>query len=311
MKKSKIIIPALALIALSTVASVTGTVAWFTATRQVTVTAGEFAITKTSSNLSVVLGDGAYTEATDNVIEVDEDAILTHGSFNHTNSTFFVPDATATSVTGVSINDEDLTTKLVQSTTEDNKNIVTAVTWTMALSIKFADAGRDMALFFNAPASTVKLADDATKNPEETGKAFRIAFVANGVTKSGVDSTSSQVVTKVWAPHQAFNKSKYVANTNNMNGTAYSSGTLIYENNGASVPNDESADLSTCQSNLLYLGYYEFAANATITLNFNVVAWFEGTDENITEESTVMESVIASMKFDAKTIGDTQDTQNP
>ena len=50
MKKSRIIVPALALIALSTVASITGTVAWFTASRSVQINAGNFAITKTSAN---------------------------------------------------------------------------------------------------------------------------------------------------------------------------------------------------------------------------------------------------------------------
>ena len=44
MKKSKIIIPAAAILALSVGASVTGTVAWFTASNRATVTANDLAV---------------------------------------------------------------------------------------------------------------------------------------------------------------------------------------------------------------------------------------------------------------------------
>ena len=53
-KKSKIIVPALTLITATTVASVTGTVAWFTATRAVTVSATTFETRAENSSLSVV-----------------------------------------------------------------------------------------------------------------------------------------------------------------------------------------------------------------------------------------------------------------
>ena len=46
MKKSKIIVPALAIITLSTAASITGTVAWFTANRTASVTVGDMAVVK-------------------------------------------------------------------------------------------------------------------------------------------------------------------------------------------------------------------------------------------------------------------------
>lgn len=52
MKKSKIIVPALGLIALSTAASITGTVAWFTANNSVTIT-GMSVKTNVASNLFI------------------------------------------------------------------------------------------------------------------------------------------------------------------------------------------------------------------------------------------------------------------
>ena len=55
MKKSKIIIPAAAILALSVGASVTGTVAWFTAARSVNINVNNLAAIDTAGDLSVVL----------------------------------------------------------------------------------------------------------------------------------------------------------------------------------------------------------------------------------------------------------------
>lgn len=55
MKKSKIIIPAAAILALSVGASVTGTVAWFTASRTATISATNLAAINTAGDLSVSL----------------------------------------------------------------------------------------------------------------------------------------------------------------------------------------------------------------------------------------------------------------
>ena len=55
MKKTRIIAPALAIIAFSTAASIAGSVAWFTASRQVTINAGSYAVVKTNSDLTVEL----------------------------------------------------------------------------------------------------------------------------------------------------------------------------------------------------------------------------------------------------------------
>ena len=58
MKKSRIIIPALAMIAFSVAASIAGTVAWFTASRTAQINAGTYAVVKTSAELKCVLSNG-------------------------------------------------------------------------------------------------------------------------------------------------------------------------------------------------------------------------------------------------------------
>ncbi|MGN1278011.1 MAG: hypothetical protein ACI4UG_00855, partial [Candidatus Onthovivens sp.] len=58
MKKSRIIVPALAMLTLSVAASVTGTVAWFTASRTASMSLSNLAALNTSGDLSLVLEKG-------------------------------------------------------------------------------------------------------------------------------------------------------------------------------------------------------------------------------------------------------------
>ena len=61
MKKSRIIVPALAMLTLSVAASVTGTVAWFTASRTANMQLNNLAALNTSGDLSLVLEKGNQT----------------------------------------------------------------------------------------------------------------------------------------------------------------------------------------------------------------------------------------------------------
>ena len=89
LKKSKIIVPALALITATTAASVTGTVAWFSANRAATVTAS-FQATDSEGNLLLKSTKGVGTTvasstfATTSAVTVD--GKLTHGSYNAADS---------------------------------------------------------------------------------------------------------------------------------------------------------------------------------------------------------------------------------
>ena len=102
MKKSKIIVPALALIAFSMAASITGSVAWFTANRTATINAGTYVVVKTSANLEFTLTGGIGTEVdtnSDNTILTQTtpqtgSAVgnkLTDGSFDHVGKMIYTP----------------------------------------------------------------------------------------------------------------------------------------------------------------------------------------------------------------------------
>ena len=84
MKKSKIIIPAAAILALSVGASVTGTVAWFTAARSVNVTASNLAAIDTAGDLKVTLSTVEGGGATVSKSQVTL-AALRDASFDGTN----------------------------------------------------------------------------------------------------------------------------------------------------------------------------------------------------------------------------------
>lgn len=64
MKKSRIILPAVALLTISTVAAASSTVAWFAASRDVTIDATQIAVYNPESNLNVTLADVAGTGTT-------------------------------------------------------------------------------------------------------------------------------------------------------------------------------------------------------------------------------------------------------
>ena len=73
MKKSKVIVPSLGILLLSAAASISGTVAWFTANRTFELDAGNFAVISTKTNLEceVTAGVGTKVNASTGAIELD------------------------------------------------------------------------------------------------------------------------------------------------------------------------------------------------------------------------------------------------
>ena len=79
MKKSKIIVPALLILTLSTAAAVTGTVAWFTGSRLVTISASSITAFDPEEGLKVTLAAGAHTSVTTAVGQSSTAAAVTIG----------------------------------------------------------------------------------------------------------------------------------------------------------------------------------------------------------------------------------------
>ena len=181
MKKNKIVVPALAIIAFSTAASIAGSVAWFTASRQVTMNAGTYAVVKTTSNLECVVAGGVGTTAalqpggTNYIVTLAKEARkskLTDGSFDHGQGKVYKPNATVTGLdVPVDIDDAAsvaaleaslLRTTLGTGTTEDPYvDVYTAVTWDITFKVNFGSVPGNVALFLDASASSFTKSGEA------------------------------------------------------------------------------------------------------------------------------------------------------
>lgn len=302
MKKSKIIVPAMAVIAFSTAASIAGSVAWFTASRTVTISGGSYAVVKTTSNLDATLSGGVGTDVTGKTVNFT--GKLTDGSFNHNlegGKKIYVPngkEGDAFALTEVALDDADLATKLERTTiTIDTQTykVYTAATFDIEFDMDFGSGQPDAAIFLDATASSFTVQGSATPI---TATGFRMAFVPVTV------PTGSDGKSKVFADLQEAAKCSYVSGISDKDGTAYSTYDLIDKNYNTSVPTStvDPDDLATRND---YLGTIKSQVGH-VKMKYTVVVWFEGTDENIKnrQNASDYQTVTATLAFTAVDIKD-------
>ena len=289
MKKSRIIIPALAMIAFSVAASISGAVAWFTANRTANIEAGNYTVVKTSSNLSVTLADGIGTQINNSTGVVTVNNKLTDGSVEHrTDSTanpaispkIYTPNETKTAIESSVGVEAAVANDLFRGKDSSNADIYTAVTFGMTFEIEFGSAQKDIGLFLDCTAdhSRFELAGDSVGAQAKTAKGFRVALIPTAA------STNGRAV--VFADLQESAKCKHVAD-GNFAGVAYS-GDLCDSAYSTALPT--SGNLASYTGRADYLGKFAYpAANAAsmkVQLAFTVVCWFEGTDEEIVNRAS-------------------------
>ena len=327
MKKTRILIPAMAMIAFSTAASIAGSVAWFTANRTASVNAGTYAVVKTSANLAVEVNEGlATTVDSNNIVSLGNNK-LTDGSFNHKTGKIYQPneDGTAIATTNgeVAYNDPQIATKLDRGTVnagESNEGkVYTAATFELVFTIKFGSAAGDYGLFLDNSAG--KTAFSVTPSAAAlTAQGFRMGFYPSGSGEHGRATVLAdlQDSTEKWDhdgdddgvkvdPTDEVNAIRYVASTTNFEGTDYvaSQYDLIDENYDDALPTGTPTK-AEAGARPDYIGYFGFAANDEVTLTFTVVCWFEGTDPEIVNRAATTEyqSVAASLHFEAIKLAD-------
>jgi hypothetical protein len=201
MKKSKVIIPAMALLLFSTAASVTGTVAWFTSTRTFESKAGNFEVGQLDGSLACEVTAGLATEldGTNNISFKDK-SILADASYNHTTDHLWtdVPGTDGTAFSDLGYwGDQKWTHGEVGETT-----YYYAATWTYKFSYTFVAETKAVNLFFNIEQATARItkngndsvAESTSEPTADTAKGFRIAFVT-GAAEHPADGV-------VWAPYR-------------------------------------------------------------------------------------------------------------
>ncbi len=309
MKKSKVIIPALGILVLSTAASVTGTVAWFTANTKYNTTVGDFAVVKTNDDLVCVQAPGVGTNVSaedtpNNTITVKSNYELTDASFDHTANDIIAPDSsgqTVGSVTALGSANETNMKRATYMVSTTEHTVYTAFTWTMTFKVKFGGVNRNYGLYMDHTAdhSAVTKKSGAAIASTDTAKGFRLALVGQTATYSN---------TRVWADNQTSANCQFVdgltAGTA-LAGTAYASPMLIDSAYNTALPtagSPESTSVASARPD--YLGKFVFQANTEVSLVYTAVAWFEGTDPTIVNAATVFDTVTAAMHFEAIPLSD-------
>ena len=329
MKKSRIIIPALAMIAFSMVASISGAVAWFTAQRTATINAGTYAVVKTTSDLEVALNSGVGTSASGNTVTVG--GRLTDGSFDHVNKNIYTPNESGTAIAQgdkgqISLTDANLATLLVRGETTEGEGtsattytVYTAVTFDLTFTVTFGAANNDVALLMDCSAGKTNFAFN-NGTVEKTAKGFRMAFVSNAV--GGVNNGATRVLADLQVAANCYYINDPDADLTldydltdpedptsldetTHAGVSYVSPALIDHDYDEDLPTtaQSASDLAARED---YLGYFDHTrkdSNSKVSLNYTVVCWYEGSDPEIKNRAASdFQAVTATLCFEAKDI---------
>ena len=315
MKKTRIIVPGMAVIAFSTAAAIAGSVAWFTASRTVTIHAGTYAVVKTTTNLDVELDDGCGTSASEDTITFS--GKLTDGSFDHTAGNVYAPDTSGrqivreTSIVGQSKSDLEAEGALLRATIGTGSSAVkvyTAATFGITFKLDFGNGDvenmSNVGLFFNKADSSLTRSDTSFEIKTATG--FRIAFYGVSAPDDGVSETAN----RVYAGFQTSGNCKYVTSLTDSTDedkdtipevSSPYDGDLVDSAYNTALPESGALTKAQAQQRADYLGTFKPAAGI-VELEFTAVVWFEGTDPNVEnqEELAYYETVTAAnLAFDA------------
>ena len=283
LKKSAVVIPALARIAVTAAASVSGTVAWFTAAKTVTATAGQFSASYNDGNLSVKasswmadtnrVGSGETpnqtilsipTEGKD--VTVTEGVTFTDASYDLKTDTLYSDQVKDDG------SDPDTFESKGNSVTQNNQwvsnvanKVVYGVVWKYTFTYKFgADIANNYDLMFSPSKSELNTAAN-------TGAGLRIALVGNGFDN---DKNKNAVV----FANESYDKdaTSHISGTDGST-TPYKSLYMTH------ATKDETLTEGVSHTDKRgYLGTFApKTANTDVTMDVRVVTWFEGTDNHV------------------------------
>lgn len=270
LKKSAVVIPALARIAVTAAASVSGTVAWFTANRAVSATASTFTAYDDNGSLEITATAGKGTTVT-NKKDVSVRGVLTDASFDFANVWTDVRNDDGEAPTAFKqVTDANYKTG---STNKEDKEVYYAVDWTYTITLT-SKTKDNVDLFFDLSSTfTGREADD-------TSNGFRIAMVAGEQESKqklvwGVDDVKTHV-SAVDNAQSAFDANEYTQTVSDYSKRV---------DGGAGASNTKE-----------YLG--TFTPTST-SITITCTAWYEGTDPAVVSGKT-RSSLSATRKFYAR-----------
>lgn len=282
MKKSRIILPAVALLTISTVAAASSTVAWFAASRDVDFTVSQIAVYNPESALNVKLKANADAGTTTDGNTITMPTKMRDGSVDLLDDATTAPVYKKDVVTGkysVAAWTEDKTTDT------DPVDVYRATSWTMTFSMK-APAADNYAIFFNPE----KMNLTAGTDNGNISYAFRLGFVSG---------TGSEKVATVVAPFGEHSTSDATLKHVTKDDTTTASGSYnghVFNTKDQKRQATEIAKndiLTTCVSTNGYIGTITAGTNELVVTCY---AWFEGEDANCkvpTENEGVINTVVS------------------
>ncbi len=194
MKKTKIILPAIALLAVSGIASVTGTVAWFTAANTATFATGAITAVATDSNLSVNhIAASAVNCSTGNTIT--QTSNIYDSSFNAVTKEFYKAAFDTVTVDSSSHTTGKASTYYLSTTGVANSSYY-CVSWIS----EFTAPGttNDYDVYFDFTTSTMKATDSNAANLQ---KAYRLYATEVTATTSTGSGDSEKVAVETYGNH--------------------------------------------------------------------------------------------------------------
>lgn len=302
MNKSKILIPAFAVLALSVGASVTGTVAWFTANRSQSFSTA-FSVVDGEGALKIKLSNNANAGTKMNGEAVEVDGVLTHGSYDakatKDGSLYFanlhndgntgenvgdkyvidsysslgaIPEESSTGIEGQK---KWLAgTKLVDA--KDTESVWYGVSWTATFSVEASSITGTNHLFLDIGKSTIGKADKANLGLRVAVMGENKLYVLGANSAEGAD--------------------KHVTGTDKNNVGNFGNDYFSF----GSEQTKGIDDAASYENIKGYIGKFPTTGeDKNIKLTF--VAWFEGEDSNvISGNADALASVSATLSFYAR-----------
>jgi hypothetical protein len=327
-KRLGVLVSSLALVAVTAMAGVTGTAAWFTANRAKTVTAGTFTAYSPSDSLTITAEGIQGTRVSGGVIkaETGDDSknvksVLRDASYDATTGTLYrafvdtesSDDTKQPTVTGYEAVTSYDTGYTVTSTAEKGNatqgaKIYWALSWKYTFSYSNPNSTYGSALFFDRKES--KFSDTNTDNAHPAiAKGFRIAFNFGSdgyfTWTNDADPTTNGQSVDIANP-STFKEHTYIGTTNGKLGEVdYAKNKLLNTATDTTYKRyDDGMVEATAKAKPEYIGTFKKAHDAEKDIDVvnditvTCTAWFEGTDDNVlTSNAYSTEAISASMTF--------------
>lgn len=307
MKKSKIIIPAAAILALSVGASVTGTVAWFSASRTVSTTVNNLAAINTSGDLGVEILDeglvGAKKSSSGDSVEL---SYLQDASYDAVDDEAYVSTLN---------NDGSLVTGTRLVAKETYKTVAVTVDEVTSYQSVYV-VNQWQAKFSTSSTATNYLYFDPTNTVSKISTTIADTSVFKSV-RVAMNNVNESLYT-VWAPSTGDTSYYYVKDAGTL-GTAQSSTVAaVPANYGALVgkytdPNhvskhgdatvSEGLTTEAAEKNTALLSKTLKGGQTPSTPTIRFTVWFEGLDPNCIAGKTEISSTTAAKIVKSLTLG--------